>query len=441
MFMSCLLGLTYLYLNVPIGFQQFKYWAPRLNHSVEVSSLYRQALGLPYHPVSETAFRSWNLIFLVGLFICYAVAVIIAQKGVNWRVLMIPTLLMGLITLFIPPFYATDIFYYSITGQITSIYQQSAYFQPPAQFIDSVFFPLNYWVDITSPYGPLWTSLSGLLVWLSGAHLFWTPLAFKFLSLLALWGCAALVRRIWHEANPGVPPWGVVLFLWNPLVLLDSVANGHNDILMALFIALGAFFLLKRKPLYGYVAVLLSVWIKYLPAPLAIWSLLVRLRPGSPRRLRVLGLYIIVFLALMVLTWFPHWQGPQTVLSLFAESVRGLSGPVAFTVYLFSSPFSFDPIMIITVLFITLVVCMLVWGMWALYHMLQDRYPYTPSNEVVDWATISTWVVVVLPGAHPWYIVPALALFAGLYPHAPRRAIWVYVFFSFWFFYRAVAWA
>jgi hypothetical protein len=436
----CLAGLTYLYLNVPLGFHQFKHWSPRPGHSVDVSALYRLTLGLPYQPIGEASFRCWNIVLLVGLFVCYGAALLGARKGLGRRTFLVLTGLMGLIALLIPPFYATDVFYYSITGQITAIYNQNPYFHPPAQFADSVLFPYNYWVDIASPYGPLWTSLSGVLAWVSRAHPFWTPMAFKCLGLLALWTCGALIRRVWHETNPGVTPWGVILFVWNPLVLLDSVANAHMDVVMGCLIVLGALFVLKRKPLYGYSAVLLAVWVKYLPAPLALWSLLARLRPGSTRRLGMCGAYVTVFLASAALVWFPYWRGPKTVFSLVDESLRTLSGPIPFTVRLLASVFSFEPVTIIAGVFITLVVCMVAWGVSALARMIAKGPLYAPQDEVLDWAAISVWCVVVLPGAHPWYIIPALALFAGLYPQAPRRAAWVYGFFSFWFFWRAAVW-
>lgn len=439
-YLLCQIGIIYLYLNVPTDLAQFKYWAPRDQHSAEVATIYREALGVTYHPVKETTFRIGNLVLIVSIFICYSLAVVAAKKSRLGRFTFVVSALMGLAALFIPPFYATDIFYYSITGQITGLYQQNPYLQVPGAFPDSVFFPYNFWVDITSPYGPLWTAFSGLVVRLSQAHLFWTPFAFKIVNLFALWGCTILIYHLWRNVYPSRSPWGSILFLWNPLVLFESVSNGHNDILMALFIMLGAFFLLTQRPLTGFLAVLLAVWIKYLPAPLAIWLFLVRLRNDSTSRLRTVISYGVVFVGVLLLVWFPYWEGFDTVASLFAESARGLSGPIAFVINILSDIFIFEPIMVITTLFITLFVSMLAWGGWRLYTLFRKQSTYTPQDEAIDWATIFTWIVVVLPGAHPWYTIPILALLAGFYIHAPRRAAWLYVFFSFWFFYRAVAW-
>ena len=437
----CLLGLIYLYINVPADLTQFKYWAPRPHHSTEVASLYREVLGLPYHPVSEETFRVWNLSLLLGLFVSYGIALITARESLNWRVVFIFSAPIGIAASLIPPFYATDIFYYSITGEITGVYQENPYFKIPGEFSHSIFFPFNYWVDITSPYGPLWTSLSGWVVYLSQAHLFWTPMLFKVINLAALWGCAAIIQRIWHFLRPQQAIWGTILFLWNPLVLLDSIANGHNDVLMAFFLLLGALFLLKDRGLASFTFLLLTVWIKYLPTPIAAWTFLVKLRPGSKGRLYTIVSYAGVFAVLAVIVWLPHWHGLETLTSLFAESSRGLSGPIAFTVNLVSDLLAFEPIPVITILFVICFVLMLAWGSLRLYALFRRRSVYTPQDEIVDWITIFTWIVIVLPGAHPWYSIPLLALLAGFYRDAPRQATWTYIFFSFWFFYRAVAWS
>ncbi len=129
-----------------------------------------------------------------------------------------------------PPILSGDVFTYTDLG-LTVRAGISPYATPPAEAIDSSVRHLNVWANVRTPYGPAWLGLCGLLA-SSGADPRVAALTFQLFGAVALTAATILLARI---AGPG----GAAAFATNPLVILESVAAGHVDILVALLV-LGA---------------------------------------------------------------------------------------------------------------------------------------------------------------------------------------------------------
>jgi hypothetical protein len=139
-----------------------------------------------------------------------------------------------------------------------------------------------------SVYGPAWMLLSapGTL----GLHdvvggLFYL----KGLVTVAFLICAWLVERIARQTKPQAVLEALYLFAWNPLVLLLAVGDGHNDIVMMAVVLLAFWFLLRESWTLAFLALALSVWIKFVSVillPLFVayaWRRLYsRPEPGHP---------------------------------------------------------------------------------------------------------------------------------------------------------------
>ena len=90
------------------------------------------------------------------------------------------------------------------------------------------------WIDTPAPYGPLWTSLAGLVVRASGSVV---P-ALLGMRLLAVVGVALLAWALLRLA-PDCPGRALWLGVANPLVLVHLVSGAHNDALMIGLMAAG----------------------------------------------------------------------------------------------------------------------------------------------------------------------------------------------------------
>ena len=435
-----LLALTFLLLNVPAGFPQPQFWSPRPNHSVEVSTLYRQSLSLPEISIRQDAFHTLHVLLLVVAFVAYLGAIKSISAELPWRLVLAVTALILMVLVFLPPLYATDVFYYAISGQISGGFHANPYLQPPASFPNSPLLPFNYWIDITTPYGPVWTLIAAAMAFLASADPFWTTILFKTLGALAVLVGAFFIYTVLKNTRPKTAAKGTLLFLWNPVVLLEGIGNAHNDILITALVLVAAWMLMSRKRVLGFIALLLATWVKYLTAPLAAFDLLVRLRS---RRWKEFAILLVLGAVLTLMLWLPFWTGFGTLSSLVAESTRGLSGPIPFTLALLSRFLPFlQPALPALALTITVAALFaaVFWGIKHIWGMWRAGPAYSPLAEVTAWGTIAALIPLLLPRAHPWFLLPALGLLAVVWPQVPRRTLVVYVLAGLWFLIRAGTW-
>jgi len=138
--------------------------------------------------------------------------------------------------------------------------------------------------DLRMTYGPLWAVISAAIMWLSGEHIYLAALLFKLLLAAAWVWSVWLVWRLLEEH----PLWnqcvGIAIFGWVPLSVTQIVADGHNDIVMVLFLLLWLYWLKRGDSMKSVLALASSVLTKYTTAPLFFLDLL-QWRPWRKRQL------------------------------------------------------------------------------------------------------------------------------------------------------------
>ncbi|HTU57963.1 MAG TPA: glycosyltransferase 87 family protein, partial [Polyangiales bacterium] len=144
---------------------------------------------------------------------------------VQVRRLIVPASLASVIAL---PATSTDLLYYVALGRIVVLSGGNPYVQRYSDFGDHFMAYLDWWDQVTMPYGPSLLAAFIPAGWLSQYSVF---LALYFLKLVALaayyaccWALLQLLRRMGRDQA-----YGLFLFALNPLVLVDHLANGHND--------------------------------------------------------------------------------------------------------------------------------------------------------------------------------------------------------------------
>jgi len=122
------------------------------------------------------------------------------------------------------------------------------------------------------------------------------------LALLAFW-----IRRTGRRS------FTLAIYAWNPLVVVEVAASGHNDPLAMLFSAAALFLIIERRTVLSTLALALAVLSKFFPILLA--PLLLR-RAGWPRSVRSwTGVSLACGLA--AATWWPYRAAWPAVLGLF----------------------------------------------------------------------------------------------------------------------------
>jgi len=268
---------------------------------------------------------------LVTLFLLYLSAYKLVQhKNSNrlWFIVLLGALFFSLILLFVFPISSTDIYDYVSRGRISGQYGGNPLIETPNDYPGEPYVELAAWKKDPSAYGPLWEILSGLIGRFAGGRLWNDMLGYKILALLGYLLSTFLITAILKRVAPDRCLAGTLLFAWNPLVLLDGIANGHNDMIMVAFI-LAAFWILslaqKRDAisekglsafLYGLLAILflsLAILIKYIP--ILLMPLLLLYVLAQKRGLKQKGIDLLlsfIFLALVFFLYYRvFWEWPE----------------------------------------------------------------------------------------------------------------------------------
>jgi hypothetical protein len=153
-----------------------------------------------------------------------------------------------------------------------------------ARFHDALLGRLNH-ADVRTIYPP-----AAQLLFAAAAAIAPEPLVWKLL-LLALEGILLVSLRSLLRRR-GLPEERLLLYYWNPLVIVESFGSGHVDLAAAAFLLAALALEERRRPLWAGLAFGLSILTKYVPALLApVW-----VRRGTGRLLLVsLGVVLLLF--------------------------------------------------------------------------------------------------------------------------------------------------
>ncbi len=175
---------------------------------------------------------------------------------------------IGLVALLVTPFHSTDLF-----GYINRGWQQLAYgLNPYVHVVKSIPHwkqdPMitDHWVGNPSPYGFLFVLIAKALCFPAAGNFTVTVFVFKLFNLLVHLGLGGLIYYGGRKLSLPRPDLGLYLYLWNPLILLHHLSNGHNDIMMGFFIVLSAILIISRSEftrLWAIPALMAGTLIKY----------------------------------------------------------------------------------------------------------------------------------------------------------------------------------
>jgi hypothetical protein len=287
------------------------------------------------------------------------------------------TVLFGLPLVLTYPVNATDLFRYAQRGRITTLYGGNPFTEPLTDYPNDPFRPLaGEWAAETTPYGPVWEGVAAVAARVAPGSMGGTLLALKAAGLLLLLATSAVLWALLARTPTDRRAAYVVLWAWNPALLLTFVGHGHNDSLMLLWLLLALWALRRGRGVVGLWLVALAVLTKPVAALVLPFYLIDAWRrtpaPGRPRL--VVG--AAGGAALLTAVSFLPWAGrgglmasPLTLVDRLAREAAGGAGFSPATFFYFAlQEAGFDvPIQTIGTLFLglfLLVYAAFVWRTW-----------------------------------------------------------------------------
>jgi len=164
-----------------------------------------------------------------------------------------------------PPLFSRDIYSYLAQGLILHL-GHSPYHTAPAALaglghqhvLDAV---SPFWRHTTAPYGPLFLGLLSVVAGVVGHHLVAGVLLARLLELVGAALLAVYIPRVARSMGSDGRR-AVWLGLLSPLVSLELIAAGHNDLLMVGLLVAGVAYALDGRPLLGVAICALAATVK-----------------------------------------------------------------------------------------------------------------------------------------------------------------------------------
>jgi len=347
--------------------------------------------------------------FIAGIIVLFGVYFWLLREKLPAFTPYIPLIFAG--TLFFSyPTLAIDLFIYAIRTRGWALYHLNPLLTAPAALpaSDPWLKLAAEWINAASPYGPVWEVLS-LSVFnpVNGdflGHLF----ALKGIAIAAYLLSVWLIGDILSVTHPEWKIWGQVAFAWNPLVLLETAQNAHNDIVMVALLLASVWAMVRGKDHLSLLLLALSVLVKFITilfAPFLIIYLTFKL-PTKFHRYTAVVWYIGIF-ALMVIIpiapMFPGWDDWAVLQathgagrSLMATGVLALEGwlgtNTAFSVMRWT-----------------------LYGLWAAIvgwraWQLRTRVNYLDAPIKMGWTVLFWYAALVAPVFHGWCLLWSFSL-------------------------------
>jgi hypothetical protein len=246
-----------------------------------------------------------------------------------WRGEIAMRLALGLSVAFhlavvlLPLLISRDVYSYIAHGQIVSIHHANPYVQTPADFPSYLTQTLvgPKWVDTPSVYGPLFSLLAAGVTRVTG-RLDALVDAFRLIAIAASLATTFVVGAVARHLRPPRTAFAVAAFGVNPVVLFHSAGSGHNDLLVALAVAIAAWCVIRDRTIWAVGILTCGALIKataFLPLLLLVVWVVWR-RPPS-ERVRTGAVHTGVAIAIVALVAAPFFQLHDPTLGM-----RELSG-------------------------------------------------------------------------------------------------------------------
>jgi alpha-1,6-mannosyltransferase len=397
---------------------------PVLPASAGPSGPFRWLAGL----TGIDALHGSALVALSVLAVALAAAGFLAVLRETWRGTVSVRTVLGLavayhvMLLFLPLLFSRDVYSYAYYGRIASFHHANPYVATPSDYPAD---PLALyvgprWVGTPAVYGPLFTLLSSGLVRIFGS-VSATIAAFRVIAIVASLATIAIVARLVRRVRPDRGAFAVAIIGLNPVVLFQSVASGHNDLLVALSIAGALALLFAGKELPATAVLALGTLVKAtaaVPLLLLVVAVVARTEPG--RRARALAAHLAVAAAIALLLALPYLQTSDPTLGML-ELARhqGWLAPSRFFGRLLDAIVREPVGMVARVAFAVALLA----ALFLVARSLVRRAPAIPAGALgATWGWSLLFLMLLGPVLLPWYLVWTLPL-AWLLPRVPRLTL------------------
>lgn len=219
-----------------------------------------QYIGYFQRPLSTYLFCAIvSLMFISYLWTLW----LVWKKKISSKTVWTIAVVSSLVLLFSYNAFSYDMFNYMFDARIVTHYHQNPYEHKALDYPADPMLGFMHWTHRTYPYGPLWLALTIPLSFIGGNFFLLTFYLFKSLAVGSYLLSAYFVQKTLKKTKLADPNFALAFFVLNPLVIVESLVSGHNDIIMLMLTLAGVYFLFDKKKYVGWIFLILSAMIKF----------------------------------------------------------------------------------------------------------------------------------------------------------------------------------
>ncbi|MDX9893620.1 MAG: hypothetical protein RB292_04405 [Patescibacteria group bacterium] len=235
-----------------------------------------------------------------------------------WLVFLLGALLLFTLVLAIPVS-LSDFYHYFFEDVALIVHGLNPYFSSPIGIPAEPASWLSGWRFLPAQHGPARIFLTMPLALLSGGSVVTALFLYRLFFGLVVLASALLIYKILENLKSKNSLMAVLLFLWNPLIIYETMLNGGTDILMVFWFLLAIYLVLIRRDYLAILSLTVSIMVKYitiLVLPFFIIFLVFRTPGLKSRIIKFFSLSGATILAAILFFW-PFWEGIYTLSPVF----------------------------------------------------------------------------------------------------------------------------
>jgi len=203
-------------------------------------------------------------LIIISLFKFYGLFLYFAKRGkLSRKTLWAIIFLITAILVFSYNAFSYDLFNYIFDAKILTHYHLNPYMFKALDFPGDKMLAFMHWTHRTYPYGPTWLFLTVPVSFIGFQIFIPTFFLFKILSGLMYLGTVWGIGKIMQVIAPKKELLAVTFFALNPLVIIESLVSAHNDTAMMFLAVISILFLVKKKYLFAFAFLLISIGVKF----------------------------------------------------------------------------------------------------------------------------------------------------------------------------------
>ncbi|OGG02333.1 hypothetical protein A2W14_03930 [Candidatus Gottesmanbacteria bacterium RBG_16_37_8] len=251
-----------------LAFSIYSYSQIDLNLTLSANRLYqefqKQLIYLGYYNRPLSAAIYFLLIVLMFIFYFHILRLSKVKKFPLVKLIFILLGLNIVIAVISYPALSHDFFNYLFDARIVTRYHLNPYQYKALDFPADLWIRFMHWTHRTYPYGPLWLAVTLPFSFLGFGKFVLTLVLFKVMFLIFYLSNIFLIWKISNNKANNSPVLPVLLYAFNPLIIIETLVSPHNENVMLFFLLLSIYFLqVKKSHLKSLISLLASVGIKF----------------------------------------------------------------------------------------------------------------------------------------------------------------------------------